>query len=162
MLAIRQVTQLNAGKKTAGIDGKKSLNFEERFTLSEVLKKHVLDWKHSKLRSVPIPKKDGTTRTLKVPTMADRAWQCLIKLALEPAHEATFHANSYGFRTGRSAHDAQKLLFINLSSNARGYEKRVLEIDISKCFDRLSHSVILNEMIAPTKILTGTLRCLKA
>ncbi len=41
-------------------------------------------------------------------------------------------------------------------------EKRVLEIDISKCFDRLSHSVILNEMIAPTKILTGTLRCLKA
>lgn len=162
MLAIRQVTQLNAGKKTAGIDGKKSLNFEERFTLEEVLKKHVLDWKHSKLRSVPIPKKDGTTRTLKVPTMADRAWQCLIKLALEPAHEATFHANSYGFRTGRSAHDAQKLLFINLSSNARGYEKRVLEIDISKCFDRLSHSVILNEMIAPQKILTGTLRCLKA
>ncbi len=162
MLAIRQVTQLNAGKKTAGIDGKASLNFEERFALEKILKSHALDWKHSRLRSIPIPKKDGTTRILKVPTIADRAWQALIKIAIEPAHEATFHARSYGFRPGRSAHDAQKLLYLNLSSNVNGESKRVLEIDISKCFDRLSHTTILNEMIAPQKIKTGTLRCLKA
>ena len=102
-LAIRQVTQLNAGKKTAGIDGKKSLNFEERFELEELLKASSNDWKHQKLRSIPIPKKDGSTRMLKIPTTADRAWQCLAKYALEPAHEALFHARSYGFRPGRSA-----------------------------------------------------------
>ncbi len=84
-LAIRQVSQLNTGKKTAGIDGKKSLNYEERFALGGMLAKHVHDWQHSKLREIPIPKKDGTFRTLKVPTMADRAWQCLVKYALEPA-----------------------------------------------------------------------------
>jgi RNA-directed DNA polymerase len=108
LLAIRQVTQLNAGKKTAGIDGKASLTFEERLALAEHIGLHHTDWKHEKLREIPIPKKDGTTRMLKVPTMADRAWQCLAKYALEPAHEATFHARSYGFRTGRSAHDAWK------------------------------------------------------
>ena len=84
-LAIRQVTQLNAGKKTAGIDGKASLNFEERFTLASELLKHHANWKHQKLREIPIPKKDGTTRMLKVPTIAARAWQCLAKYALEPA-----------------------------------------------------------------------------
>jgi retron-type reverse transcriptase len=85
MLAIRQVTQLNAGKKTAGIDGKASLTFEERFTLSEELRAKSNNWKHQKLRSIPIPKKDGSTRLLKIPTIADRAWQCLVKYALEPA-----------------------------------------------------------------------------
>ncbi len=103
LLAIRQVTQLNAGKKTAGIDGKASLTFEERFALSELLKANTNSWKHQRLREIPIPKKDGTTRILKVPTIADRAWQCIAKFALEPAHQATFHARSYGFRTGRSA-----------------------------------------------------------
>ncbi len=98
-LAIRQVTQLNAGKKTAGVDaklsgrklpprrlrGKASLTFEERFTLSKELKVNINTWVHKKLRQIPIPKKDGTTRMLKVPTIADRAWQCLAKYALEPA-----------------------------------------------------------------------------
>src|SRR4028119_1708242 len=138
MLAIRQITQLNAGKKTAGIDGKASLTFEERLALSEELRVKSNNWKHQRLRSIPIPKKDGSTRLLKIPTIADRAWQCLAKYALEPAHEATFHAGSYGFRTGRSAHDAQKFLFINLSSKANGIEKRVIELDIEKCFDRIS------------------------
>ena len=135
LLAILQVTQLNAGKKTAGIDGKKSLSFEERFTLAHELSEHHTNWKHKGLREIPIPKKDGTIRLLKVPTIADRAWQCLAKYALEPAHEATFHAQSYGFRTGRSAHDAQKLLFINLSSHANGINKRVIELDIEKWCD---------------------------
>ncbi len=161
-LAIRQVTQLNAGKKTAGIDAKASLTFEERFNLSEELKENVNTWKHNKLREIPIPKKNGTKRILKVPTIADRAWQCLVKYALEPAHEATFHAKSYGFRTGRSAHDAQKKLFLNLRSISHGIEKRVLELDIEKCFDRINHSTIMDKLIAPTGIKTGIFRCLKA
>jgi group II intron reverse transcriptase/maturase len=162
LLAIRQVTQLNAGKKTAGIDGKASLSFEDRFDLSEQLKQSVNNWKHSKLREIPIPKKDGKTRILKVPTIADRAWQCLVKYALEPAHEATFHARSYGFRPGRSAHDAQKILFLSLSSQAKGIEKRVIELDIEKCFDRICHKTIMERLIAPSGIRLGIFRCLKA
>ncbi len=161
-LAIRQVTQLNAGKKTAGVDGKASLTFEERLSLSLELKQNVNTWKHNKLREIPIPKKDGTMRMLKVPTIADRCWQCLAKYALEPAHEATFHARSYGFRTGRSAHDAQKILFNNLRSVCNGINKRVLELDIEKCFDRINHSSIMEQLIAPLGIKTGIFRCLKA
>jgi RNA-directed DNA polymerase len=162
LLAIRQVTQLNAGKKTAGIDGKASLNFEERLALSDLLGQNYSNWKHSGLREIPIPKKDGTTRMLKVPTIADRAWQCLAKYALEPAHEATFHKHSYGFRTGRSAHDAQKKLFHNLNSQANGIDKRVIELDIEKCFDRIKHSAIMDELIAPKGLKLGIFRCLKA
>ena len=161
LLAVRQISQLNAGKKTAGVDGIKSLNFKQRFALTErLLKAH--DWKHSKLREIPIPKKDGNTRMLKVPTMADRAWQCLVKYAIEPAHEALFHARSYGFRPGRSAHDAQKIIFNNLRSNSKGYEKRILELDIEKCFDRINHSSIMERVIAPFAIKIGLWRCLKA
>jgi retron-type reverse transcriptase len=68
-LAIRQVTQLNAGKKTAGVDGKASLTLKERFALSELLRINVNTWESDKLREIPIPKKDGTTRMLKVPTV---------------------------------------------------------------------------------------------
>jgi RNA-directed DNA polymerase len=161
-LAIRQVTQLNAGKKTAGIDWKLALNFKERFQLNKVLKISSQNWKHQKLREIPIPKKDGTTRMLKVPTINDRAWQCLAKYALEPAHEATFHSQSYGFRPGRSAHDAQKILFINLRSSSNGISKRVIEIDIKKCFDRINHSAILDNLIAPMGLKRDINRCLKA
>ncbi len=162
MLAIRQVTQLNQGKRTAGVDGKASLTFEQRLNLSEELKCHSNNWHHQKLREIPIPKKDGKTRILKVPIIADRAWQCLAKYALEPAHEATFHARSYGFRTGRSAHDVQKILQINLNSGANGKEKRILELDIEKCFDRISHASIMERLIAPRGIKTGIFRCLLA
>jgi group II intron reverse transcriptase/maturase len=162
LLAIRQVTQLNAGKKTAGIDGKKSLDFEERFELKIQLSQNVNTWKHQGSREIPIPKKDGTTRILKVPTIADRAWQCLAKFALEPAHEASFHARSYGFRTGRSAHDAQKFLFLNLSSHKDGINKRIIELDIEKCFDRINHSCIMDNLIAPSGLKLGIWRCLKA
>jgi group II intron reverse transcriptase/maturase len=161
LLAVRQVTQLNAGKKTAGVDGKASLSYEERFALSEELKQSNT-WKHKSLREIPIPKKDGKTRILKVPTIADRAWQCLVKYAMEPAHEATFHPMSYGFRPGRSAHDAQKILFNNLNSRCHGIEKRVIELDIEKCFDRICHKSIMERLIAPSGIKLGIFRCLKA
>jgi retron-type reverse transcriptase len=99
-LAIRQITQLNAGKKTAGVDGKKSLNFKERFELEILLKDTSNNWHHQKLRNIPIPKKNGTTRMLKIPTMADRAWQCLAKYALEPAARCNFSCKKLWFQTG--------------------------------------------------------------
>lgn len=161
LLAIRQVTQLNAGKKTAGIDGKASLTFSERLELEETLCLNVHSWKHGKLREIPIPKKDGTKRMLKVPNICDRAWQCLVKYALEPAHEATFKARSYGFRPGRSAHDCQKNVFDNLNSNKNGITKRILELDIEKCFDRIDQSFLMSRLIAPQSIKTGIWKCLK-
>ncbi len=149
-------------RKPAVIDGKLALKFKERFELEQQLRLQANNWKHQGLREIPIPKKDGTTRMLKVPTISDRAWQCLAKYALEPAHEATFHARSYGFRTGRSAHCAQKHLFDNLNSRVNGIQKRVIELDIKKCFDRINHSSIMENLIAPSGLKLGIWRCLKA
>jgi RNA-directed DNA polymerase len=162
LLAIRQVTQLNAGKKTAGIDGKAGLSFSERLELEETLRLNVQEWKHSKLREIPIPKKDGTTRILKVPNICDQAWQCLVKYALEPAHEATFNPRSYGFRPGRSAHDCQKFAYLNLSSSANGITKRILKLDIEKCFDTIDQPFLMSRIIAPQSIKTGIWKCLKS
>lgn len=161
MLAVRQVSQLNSGKKTCGVDGQKSLNFKQRLNLAQKLKE-ANHWGHEGLREVKIPKKNGKIRTLKIPTIADRAWQCLVKYALEPAHEVTFHARSYGFRPGRSTQDAQKYVFDNLRSRVKGHEKRVIELDIEKCFDRINHKAIMTNVIAPQQIKTGLWRCLKA
>ncbi|NEO35467.1 MAG: RNA-dependent DNA polymerase [Moorea sp. SIOASIH] len=162
LLAVRQVTKLNQGKRTAGIDGRKSLNYRQRIELTEQLNQYGHNWIHSGLRAVPIPKKNGKIRMLKIPTIADRAWQCLVKYALEPAHEATFHARSYGFRTGRSAHDAQQYVFTNLNAAKKGSTKRVIELDIKKCFDRISHKSIMDRLLAPANLKKGIFRCLKA
>ena len=158
-LAIRQVTQLNQGKKTAGVDGKTCLNWQQRSELFQELAVHVFTWQHTKLREIPIPKKDGSKRILKVPTIADRSWQCLVKYAIEPAHEACFHAQSYGFRPGRSTWDAQRMLFLKLNSRVKGRDKTILELDIEKCFDRIDHGALLKQVMAPQSIKSALLRC---
>jgi RNA-directed DNA polymerase len=94
--------------------------------------------------------------------MADRAWQCLIKYVLEPVHETTFHARSYGVRSEKRAHDAQKMMFLHLSSRKNNINKRILKLDIVKCFDRISYEAILNKVIALNFLIKGLQRCLKA
>lgn len=96
--AVRRVTQDNAGKKTAGVDGIKSLTPVARLKLVNKLR---LGSKAKPTRRVWIPK-SGTDekRPLGIPTMYDRALQALVKLALEPEWEARFEPNSYGFRAG--------------------------------------------------------------
>src|SRR5919199_23164 len=139
-LAVRRVTQDNQGKKTAGVDGVKSLTPKQRLDL--VTKLH-LGTKASPTRRVWIPK-PGTEekRPLGIPTMKDRALQALVKLALEPEWEARFEPNSYGFRPGRSCQDAVEAIFLAISQKA----KYVLDADIAKCFDRIDHEVLLNKL----------------
>jgi RNA-directed DNA polymerase len=96
LLAVRRVTQDNQGKHTAGIDGVKSLTPRQRYTLADTLGTLPIG---SPTRRVWIPK-PGTDerRPLSIPTLHDRTLQALVKLVLEPAWEARFEPNSYGFR----------------------------------------------------------------
>jgi RNA-directed DNA polymerase len=139
-LAVRRVTQDNQGRKTAGVDGVKSLSPEQRFLLINQLN---LGSKSKPTRRVWIPKA-GTNekRPLSIPTMKDRALQGLVKLALEPQWEATFESNSYGFRTGRSCHDAIGAIYQTINKKP----KYVLDADISKCFDNIDHQKLLEKV----------------
>jgi RNA-directed DNA polymerase len=139
-LAVRRVTQDNSGKKTAGVDGLKSLTPKQRLSLVANLK---LSPKVAPTRRVWIPK-PGTEekRPLGIPTIKDRALQALVKLALEPEWEARFEPNSYGFRPGRSCHDAIEQIFNAIRQKA----KYVLDADIAKCFDRIDHKALLNKL----------------
>jgi len=140
LLAVRRISQDNQGKHTAGIDGYKSLSPNQRLTLAENL---TLNEKGSPLRRVWIPKPGRTEkRGLGIPTMEDRARQSLLKLALEPEWEAKFEPNSYGFRPGRSCHDAKVAIFDSI----RYKSKYVLDADIAKCFDRINHEVLLQKL----------------
>jgi RNA-directed DNA polymerase len=101
LLAVRKISQENQGKRTAGVDGIKVLTPPQRFELAQKLD---INRKARPIRRVYIPKPGKTEkRPLGIPTMHDRACQCLVKLALEPEWEAKFHPESYGFRPGRSA-----------------------------------------------------------
>ncbi len=139
-LAVRRVTQDNQGKKTAGIDGVKSLYPKQRMHLVNTLK---LEPKAQPVRRVWIPK-PGTQekRGLGMPVMYDRALQALVKLALEPEWEAKFEPNSDGFRPGRSCHDAIEAIFKCISQK----DKDVLDADRAKCFDRINHQALLEKL----------------
>ncbi|MEA5624841.1 reverse transcriptase domain-containing protein, partial [Nostoc sp. UHCC 0251] len=139
-LSVRRVTQDNQGKKTAGVDGVKSLSPEARLKLVIKLKPNS---KVKPTRRVWIPK-PGTEekRPLGIPVMDDRALQALVKMALEPEWEARFEPNSYGFRPGRSCHDAIKAIFISIAQKS----KYVLDADIAKCFDRIDHEALLRKL----------------
>ena len=74
--------------------------------------------------------------------MLDRAHQCLAKLALEPEWEARFEANSYGFRPGRSTHDAIAAIFNIICKQP----KYVLDADIANCFNNINHTALLEKL----------------
>ena len=147
LLAIRKVTQDNQGKKTAGVDGKKSLRPNQRLKLVKELT--IKGYKAKALRRVWIPKPGrDEKRGLGIPTMKDRAMQALVKSALEPYWEAQFEGTSYGFRPGRSAHDAIERIFSNIHKGS----KYVLDADIAKCFDKINHDYLLSKVDCPHNI----------
>jgi len=90
------------------------------------------------VKAVPIPKKSGGVRILGVPTVADRVAQTVVKQVLEPILEPIFDDNSYGYRPGRSAHDAIALV------RRRSWEYNwVVEFDIKGLFDHIDHDLLL-------------------
>ena len=139
-LAVRRVTQENKGKKTAGVDGVQSLTPPQRLKLISAMDLHA---PVKPVRRIWIPQ-PGTLeeRPLGIPIMHDRAAQGLAKLALEPAWEARFAPNSFGFRPGRSCQDAVAQIFEIIKHTPR----YVLDADIARCLDRIDQKALLEKI----------------
>jgi RNA-directed DNA polymerase len=162
LLSIRQVTQISFSKKVPGVDGKISLTFNERFELNEYLKLNFNNWQPQVLKKVFFQRNDGLLDSMKVSTVADRVWQCLVSYALEPAHEAIFNPSSFGFRSICSIFDVQRVIFLQLSKQSFGIQKRILVIDLNNIFTRFSFDFLINKLIAPRGIKLGIFRLLNA
>jgi RNA-directed DNA polymerase len=141
LLAVRQVTTLNKGRKTAGVDRQLAISSAAKFKLVKLLK---IDSTAKPLRRVWIQKPGKKEfRPLSIPVILDRAKQALAKLSLEPQWEALFEPNSYGFRPGRKAQDAIEAIFKNLHYDTN---KWVYDADIQKCFHTIDHDALLTKL----------------
>jgi RNA-directed DNA polymerase len=146
LLAVRKVTTENKGRKTPGVDQIVYIKPEQKISLVQNLK---VDGKAFPIKRVCIPKA-GTKelRPLGIPVIRDRAKQALCLMALEPEWEAKFEPNSYGFRPGRSCHDAIEAIFLSLRSKTKNQNnsKYLLDADIQKCFDSIDHDYLCNKL----------------
>jgi hypothetical protein len=125
-LAVKRVTE-NQGKRTSGVDGKIWGTPATRYKTIGTLRRR--GYQPLPLRRVHIPKANGKTRPLGIPTMKDRAMQALYLLALEPIAETVGDLNSYGFRPKRSTADAIEMCRLALCRKTSA--AWVLEGDIS-------------------------------
>lgn len=153
-LAVKRVTS-NQGKRTSGVDHELWLTPQAKFNAISKLNRR--GYHPQPLRRHYIRKKNGKMRPLGIPTMTDRAMQTLYKFSLEPIAETYADPNSYGFRIGRSTHDAIEQCFTDLNKGKS--PEWILEGDIKGCFDHISHQWLLENIPMDTQILEKWLKC---
>jgi RNA-directed DNA polymerase len=145
LLSTRRVTELNAGRRTAGVDGQVALTPQDKAGLADWVQRNRRLWTPRPVRRVLIPKANGKQRALGIPVIVDRCLQALTVNALEPEWESRFESRSYGFRPGRGCHDAIQAVFLT-ARGALCKRQWVLDADLAAAFDNLDHDHLLESL----------------
>lgn len=145
--ALRQAfLKVKSANGTAGIDGQSVKDFSETLdsNLENILNElQTKSYQPQPVKRVEIPKAGGGIRLLGIPAVRDRVVQQGLLDILQPIFDCEFHPSSYGYRPGRSCHQAitKATMFV------RKYERKwVVDMDLSKCFDTLDHDLILGSI----------------
>ena len=155
LMSVRRVTELNAGRRTAGVDGQVALTPQDKASLADWVQHHHRSWTPMPVRRVFIPKSNGKQRALGIPVIVDRCLQAVTVSALEPEWEARFESRSYGFRPDRGCHDAIQAVFIT-ARGARCKRPWVLDADLAGAFDNLNHDHLLGVLgTFPVRAMVG-------
>ena len=145
-ISVRRVTEVNAGRKTPGVDGKVVLMASQKADLADWCQRRSRLWTARPVRRVLIPKPGSAKkRALGIPVIADRALQAMTVSALEPEWEARFEPKSYGFRPGRGCHDAIAAIFWTMAGS-RTRRRWALDADLKAAFDHADHDHILRQL----------------
>jgi RNA-directed DNA polymerase len=144
LVSVRQVTQRNAGRKTAGIDGEVALTPEARAGVAVRVHQSITSWQPRAVRRVYIPKASNRAklRPPGIPVILDRCRQQRVRHALEPEWAARFEPRSYGFRPGRGCQDAIAAIY-NVCKGPRASRVWALDADLAAAFDRIDHDHLL-------------------
>jgi RNA-directed DNA polymerase len=147
LLSVRQVTQRNAGRRTAGIDGEVALTSQARAEVAVRVHQSISSWQPLAVKRVYIPKASNRAklRPLGIPVILDRCHQARVRNALEPEWEARFEPRSYGFRPGRSCQDAISAIYLTCKGS-RAKRVWALDADLAAAFDRIDHAHLLKEI----------------
>jgi RNA-directed DNA polymerase len=145
LVSVRRVTERNAGRLTAGVDGEVVLTPEAKLALADRIGHGTEPFKAMPVRRVYVPKPGGKRRPLGIPVILDRGHQARVVNALEPEWEAGFEPKSYGFRPGRGCHDAIQAIF-QVVKGRRPKRLWVLDADLAGAFDRIAHRHILDQL----------------
>src|SRR5665811_1325554 len=145
LVSVRRVTEVNAGRKTAGIDGQVVLMAPVKAELADWAQHRSGSWVARPVKRVYIPKANGKRRPLGIPVIADRVLQACVVNALEPEWEARFEPRSYGFRPGRGCQDAIGAIFLT-AKGASPKRRWVLDADLTAAFDRIDHNHLLDQL----------------
>ncbi|WP_378741319.1 group II intron reverse transcriptase/maturase [Nocardia brasiliensis] len=160
LMSVRRVTEVNAGRKTPGIDGQVITTGLEKVELTQWIHRDAKPWTARPVKRVYIPKAGGKRRPLGIPVLVDRVLQARVVNALEPQWEARFEPRSYGFRPGRGCHDAIEAIFA-VAKGKNPARQWVLDADLTAAFDRIDHSRLLTAVgafPARERLTTGWLR----
>ena len=142
LVSVRRVTEDNAGRKTAGIDGEVITTSYGKAALANWMQYHAEPWHARPVKRVFIPKSNGKRRPLGIPVITDRVLQARVKNALEPEWEARFEPKSYGFRPGRGCHDAIEAIY-QVVKGRNPKRLWALDADLAAAFDRIDHECLL-------------------